>query len=156
MRHARRFLTATILGEAVVLRQHAPTPTQADLQDGGPIRNVPLMRDENSYNTGNVESSWFSDCVLGLLTVGWALHTPTQSQREQWPTTTIQDLFDIAHGRLLIPFWMKRHGPKRLQTSSSILFISPCTTRMRSHATSSVWCVAIVRGNSVVNPFNLR
>ena len=49
MRHARRFLAAATLDEAVVLRQHAPTPTQADLQDGGPIRNVPLMRDENSY-----------------------------------------------------------------------------------------------------------
>ena len=32
------------------------------------------------------------DNILGLLTVVWALHAPTQIQREHWPTATIQEL----------------------------------------------------------------
>ena len=86
MCHARRLLT-TATDEAVELCQ---------------FRNVPFMRDV-SHSFGNVESSLCADCVLGLPTVGSALHTPTQIQRVHCPASTIPDLLanaEACHKRL--------------------------------------------------------
>ena len=77
--------------KALVLCQHVLALTKTVLQASGPVRNVPFVR-EISYLAGNVDSSLWPDNVLGLPTVGWALHAPTQSQLDHLASSTIQHL----------------------------------------------------------------
>ena len=63
---------------------------------------------EISYIIGNVDWSLLAEYVLGLSTVGWALHASTQVPRQHWPASTIQDLLANADGhnkRLIIRTW---------------------------------------------------
>ena len=79
------------LMKALVLCQHVLALTKTVLQAGGPVRNVPFVR-EISDIIENVDSSLWPDNVLGLPTVGWALHAPTKSQLDHLASSTIQDL----------------------------------------------------------------
>ena len=57
-----------------------------------------------SHIIGNMDSLLFLDNVLGLPTVGWALHAPTQIQREPRPASTIEELLanaEACHKRLI-------------------------------------------------------
>ena len=57
-----------------------------------------------SHIIGNMDSLLFLDNVLGLPTVRWALHAPTQIQREHRPASTIQELLanaEACHKRLI-------------------------------------------------------
>ena len=79
------------LMKALVLCQCVLASTKTVLQAARPVRNVPFVR-EISYFAGNVDSSLWPDNVLGLPTVGWALHAPTQIQLDHVASSTIQDL----------------------------------------------------------------
>ena len=68
-----------------------------------------------SHIIGNVDSLLFLDYVLGLPTVGWALHAPSQIQREHRPASTIQDLLANAEA-----------CNKRLISRARLLMIAGC------------------------------
>ena len=103
MRYALRLLAAPTMDEGVELCRHAPRPTQAVLKGGGPLRNFPFMR-SISYIIGSMDPSLFTDYVLGLATLGCALHAPTQVPREHWHVFMIQDLLANAdaHNKRMI------------------------------------------------------
>ena len=84
-------LAAATATEAEWLYTHAPAPTQRVLVAGGPLRNVPFMR-EISHVIAHEDHALISDYCLGLPMVGWALQAPTMVERFHPPMTTVTDL----------------------------------------------------------------
>ena len=91
MIHALQTLARATTLEAARLYDLAPEPTQRVLISGGPLKNVPFMR-EVSFVTGCADHNLLPDSILGLPMLGWALQAPTMTERQHLPNTTIDDL----------------------------------------------------------------
>ena len=88
---ALQALADSTMAEAALLHERAPHPTQKVLTAGGPLRNIPFMR-EISHIIGHPDHNLLADYTLGLPMLGWALHAPTMVERFHPPETTITDL----------------------------------------------------------------
>ena len=91
-------LATATRSEAAWLAARVPAPTRAVMLAGGPLKNVPFMR-EISAIIGTVDSNLFVDFVFGLPMLGWALHAPTQMRRDRVPEETVQDLLSRSQAQ---------------------------------------------------------
>ena len=100
MSEALGALASATQQEAAWLAARVPAPTRAVMLAGGPLKNVPFMR-EISAIIGTVDANLFVDFVLGIPMLGWALHAPTQMRRDREPEETVEDLLARSQAKNL-------------------------------------------------------
>ena len=80
MTEALEALALATADDSNFLATQVPWPTLQVMRAGGPLKNIPFMR-EVSYLIGTVDPQLLPDFVFGLPMMGWAQHEPTQMER---------------------------------------------------------------------------
>ena len=96
-------LAAATLEDAQFLASKVPWPTLQVMEAGGPLKNIPFMR-EITFIIGTVDPQLMPDFVLGLPMMGWAQHAPTQAQRDRQPEESILEFVEQSeqHNKKLL------------------------------------------------------